>query len=391
MAIIWIIPCTQIASPTTGAQKKEKMQVLYENWLSADENWSKSKLVLSLQQSSKLSTFGCRKWFTRQDLIDKYKSPEIASEIIQEKLALEESVRNTVVRPHPDAPSNLLLQQFLCFDEDGESEQHDSVLSSLFQAVSKNKKKDKDKKKRKRSTSSSSESSESGSSSGSSESSSSDDKKKKKNAKKDKSGKKKGKNTKKDKKDKKETEKQKEAREKKELKEKERDEEKAKNKIRSNATKAVSLGGFLLRGRKAFYWNGQTCANKHIIFPCLGGMKPWSTESNWYHLLKNILFTFQHLYFVIIVVEKNLSETRQCCLTLLRARLWTPSTRRCRIWPRRRQKQRPCFLDAGIKIKACVITIFSLGFKKLLKKNTMVLAYMFFWVCGASEPHTSAQ
>ena len=120
--------------------------MLYENWLSADENWSKSKLVLSLQQSSKLSTFGCRKWFTRQDLIDKYKSPEIASEIIQEKLALEESVRNTVVRPHPDAPSNLLLQQFLCFDEDGESEQHDSVLSSLFQAVSKNKKKDKDKK-----------------------------------------------------------------------------------------------------------------------------------------------------------------------------------------------------------------------------------------------------
>ena len=248
--------------------------MLYENWLSADENWSKSKLVLSLQQSSKQSTFGCRKWFTRQDLIDKYKSPEIASEIIQEKLALEESVRNTVVRPHPDAPSNLLLQQFLCFDEDGESEQHDSVLSSLFQAVSKNKKKDKDKKKRKRSTSSSSESSESGSSSGSSESSSSDDKKKKKNAKKDKSGKKKGKNTKKDKKDKKETEKQKEAREKKELKEKERDEEKAKNKIRSNATKAVSLGGFLLRGRKAFYWNGQTCANKHIIFPCLGGMEP---------------------------------------------------------------------------------------------------------------------
>ena len=167
------------------------MQVLYENWLSADENWNKSKLVVSLQQSSKLSTFGCRKWFTRQDLIDKYKSPEIATEIIQEKLALEESVRKTVVRAHPDAPNNLQLQQYLCFDEDGESEQHDSVLSSLFKAVSKTKKgkkdkkdKDKDKKKRKRSSSSSSDSSgsesESGSGSGSSSDSSSDDKKKKK-------------------------------------------------------------------------------------------------------------------------------------------------------------------------------------------------------------------
>ena len=227
--------------------------MLYENWLSADENWSESKLVLSLKQSSKLSTFGCRKWFTRQDLTDKYKSPEIAAEIIHEKLALEESVRKTVVRPHPDAPSNLQLQQYLCFDEDGESEQHDSVLSSLFKAVSKDtkKKKDKeDKKKRKRSSSSSSGSSESGSESKSSSesSSTSDDKKKKKaKGKKDKSKKKKakGKTTTKDKK---ETEKQKEAREKKEQKEKEREAEKAKNKIRADATKAILWGLFLFYG-----------------------------------------------------------------------------------------------------------------------------------------------
>lgn len=252
----------------TGAQKKEKMQVLYENWLSADENWNKSKLAVSLQQSSKLSTFGCRKWFTRQDLIDKYKSSEIATEIIQEKLALEESVRKTVVRAHPDAPNNLQLQQYLCFDEDGESEQHDSVLSSLFKAVSKTKKgkkdkkdKDKDKKKRKRSSSSSSDSSgsesESGSGSGSSSDSSSDDKKKKKSKAKATKGKK-GKKTTKVTKDKKETEKQKEAREKKEQREKEREAEKAKNKIRAEATKAVVLGLFFFRGRKVFYWNSQT-------------------------------------------------------------------------------------------------------------------------------------
>ena len=218
------------------------MQVLYESWLSAEEEWSSSKLVVTLRNSSKLSSFGCRKWFTRADLLAKYNNDEdIVTEIIHEKEKVPEAIRKSLVRPHPDAPLNKQLTQYLCFHEDGESEEHDSVLSSLFSAVSKKKtkkdKKDK-RKKRKRSTSSSSTSTRSESESSGSSSNDKKKKKKKKSKKdrKDSKGSKKEKTSKK-----KETEKQKAAREKKELKDKEKEAEKENNKIRSAANKVTSV------------------------------------------------------------------------------------------------------------------------------------------------------
>ncbi len=225
-----------------GRQKKEKMQVLFEQWLSSDENWEKSKLIITMKESTKLSTFGCRKWFTKSELTSKYKSEDVAKEIILEKESADESIRGSLIRRHPDAPRNDSMVQYLCFDEDGETEVHDSVLSSLFEGVSKKKhgkheKKNKKRKRSKRSTSSAS-SSESSSVSQSSSSSSNDKKKKKKKkskGKKDKKGSKsKGKKAKG-----KETEKQKEARIQKEQKAKEREVEQAKNKIRTEASKAL--------------------------------------------------------------------------------------------------------------------------------------------------------
>ena len=159
------------------------MQVLYESWLTSEEEWSSSKLVLTLRNSSKLSSFGCRKWFTKSDLMTKYNNDEeVVDEIIHEKEKVPEAIRKSLVRPHPDAPGNKSLTQYLCFHEDGESEEHDTVLSSLFSAVSKKKstKKDKKEKRKKRRRSTSSSSTSTRSESESSGSSSNDKKKKKK-------------------------------------------------------------------------------------------------------------------------------------------------------------------------------------------------------------------
>lgn len=157
--------------------------MLYESWLTSEEEWSSSKLVLTLRNSSKLSSFGCRKWFTKSDLMTKYNNDEeVVDEIIHEKEKVPEAIRKSLVRPHPDAPGNKSLTQYLCFHEDGESEEHDTVLSSLFSAVSKKKstKKDKKEKRKKRRRSTSSSSTSTRSESESSGSSSNDKKKKKK-------------------------------------------------------------------------------------------------------------------------------------------------------------------------------------------------------------------
>ena len=171
------------------------------------------------------------------DLIEKFRSEDLADDVIAEKVAADKSLN--LVRDHPDAPNNPKLTQYLCLHEDGGSEEHDTVLSSLFQAVSKSDggkgKGKKDKKKKRKHSSSSSSPSESKSASSSSSDSSKDKKKTKKNKKDKKSAKAtKGKKSKKEKKNKddkaEETEKQKAAREKKELKEQEKKRRKKKTK-----------------------------------------------------------------------------------------------------------------------------------------------------------------
>ena len=52
----------------SGPKKAQKMQVLFEQWLSAGEDWSKSKLVQSMQSKESFQKRGARRWFTRQEL-----------------------------------------------------------------------------------------------------------------------------------------------------------------------------------------------------------------------------------------------------------------------------------------------------------------------------------
>ena len=216
------------------------MQVLFEACLSAGEAWDKSQLVISIRNKSSFKTRGARRWFTRADLMVKYRDDEQAvNDIIAEKLLAPQGV----VRCHPDAPQNKSLEQYLCFDEATEADEEDTILESLYSATETTKDKSK-KRKKARSSSGSKETSSSKASSSSSSSS----KKKSKKGKKSKKQKGKKEKTKKSKGGKEKSKQQKEKERQKELqkaeKEKARDAEKKRQEIRSDAKKA---GGPLQR------------------------------------------------------------------------------------------------------------------------------------------------
>lgn len=239
MSVVW--NCLSFMDIAAGERKSQKMQVLFEQWLSANEDWSESTLVMSMRHSHTHTKRGSRRWMTRAELMEKYKDESVVDEIIGEK-ERDSGTKIHCCRAHPDAPNNPKLKQFLCYDEETEADSEDVVLSSLFEC--KDSGKSKKDKKRKRSTSSSSSSSSSSASQESSDSDSGEKKsKKKKKSKKSKKGKK-GKSSKnKGKKDKKKSKaeklKDKERRDKQELKDKERAAEKEDQDNRSKAKKVL--------------------------------------------------------------------------------------------------------------------------------------------------------
>ena len=182
------------------------MALLYEQYTACDGKWTRSSLVVSLRERHSTKKRGCRKWMTFKQLCDKYQSVQAAEEIIMNKLT-DEVMAKQDVKPHPDAPLNPQLTLFRVWDEEGETDEHDEVLESLFSlaqdddmASSKHFKSRKhDKKKKRKSSSSSAKSSSSSKSSSddsddSSSSSASKAKKSKKKCKKSKNSKKTKKN-----------------------------------------------------------------------------------------------------------------------------------------------------------------------------------------------------
>ena len=221
------------------------MQVLFEQWLSANEDWSSSTLVLSMRSSQGFSKRGSRRWMTRDEIASKYNGCyETADEIISEKVK-NATNRAQCVRAHPDLPANKKMEQYLCYDESTETDSEDTVVSSLFECRDEGKGKSHSKKSKRKRSSSTSDSSDDTSESESEDSLSSSESRRK-----SKKSKKKGKKSKKEKKSKggrggRNKKKSKEAKAKakerekqKELKDKERAQEKDKQDLRSKAKKA---------------------------------------------------------------------------------------------------------------------------------------------------------
>lgn len=223
-----------------GANKSEKMSVLFEEWCAAGENWKSSEFVVQMKTINKTRRRGARKWMTKADLIKKYGSEDVAVAIIQGKES-DKRLRDTQIRPHPEVPDRPEMQQYLCYDEESVVDQDDHIMSSLFGQSDHDSTAKGKKSKRKKVASESSGSGEDGSSvsSASSADSSSSGKTKKNKKKKDKNKKDKAKAEKKAEQKIKKKEKEKLKEQKKQEKANQREANKEKSKLKS-AGKKVS-------------------------------------------------------------------------------------------------------------------------------------------------------
>lgn len=179
-----------------GGSKKDKLAVLFEEWMKCSEDWSQSDFIVRMRESRKDSMKGGRRWMTEADIANKYlpgrtmgEAKTIAREIVQGKENCPHMKANHI-KPHPNLPTRQDMRLFLVWDEAYETSQTDTVVESLFQCRddgkdSKKGKHEKSKKKDKKrkvpdSSSSDSESCDSESSDSSSSSSQAKKKKKKK-------------------------------------------------------------------------------------------------------------------------------------------------------------------------------------------------------------------
>lgn len=108
------------------------MAVLFEEWAASGEDWKKSKLVIEMRTKDRHRVRGSRRWLTESEISAKYNSPEIAKDICRNKLE-NEQLRATTVREHPDLPGRQDMWQYLIFDFSTETEDHDEILTNLFQ------------------------------------------------------------------------------------------------------------------------------------------------------------------------------------------------------------------------------------------------------------------
>ena len=170
---------------------------------------------------------------TQEQLATKYNCTFTAQEIVNAK-ENDPVLSKTQIRPHPELPNRKDLRLFLCWDESVETDEHDTVVESMFSQFEDDGRKPKRTKKTHGGTESSQSSEEDSDSESSSSSGKTRKTKKKKMSKKDKKAKDKKREREAEKKMK-DKEKQKAKDAKKEAQEKQREVNRANNKLRGSA------------------------------------------------------------------------------------------------------------------------------------------------------------
>ena len=62
-----------------------KLQILMEQWASCEGAWRHSEFFLQIRQKNRHRQFGSRRWMTKSELVAKYGSVAIATQIIEAK------------------------------------------------------------------------------------------------------------------------------------------------------------------------------------------------------------------------------------------------------------------------------------------------------------------
>ena len=83
----------------------EKLQVLFEQWISCDGHWTESSIYKQLKVTVRNRKTGARKWLTEAELTVKYGSARVAERIVQSKQNDAECSK-TQIREHPDCPGD---------------------------------------------------------------------------------------------------------------------------------------------------------------------------------------------------------------------------------------------------------------------------------------------
>eukprot|EP00438_Fugacium_kawagutii_P035946 Skav208479 [mRNA] locus=scaffold2430:18497:18928:+ [translate_table: standard] len=108
------------------------MSLTNQQWISTDafygEKWG--QLVVQARSSVKGSKTGARRWMTRDEMVKKYGSENIAHELIETKLT-DPELRATQIRPHPEVPDREDMRQYLVWDESFETDVEDTVVEQM--------------------------------------------------------------------------------------------------------------------------------------------------------------------------------------------------------------------------------------------------------------------
>ena len=77
------------------------LQVLLDQWASCDGAWTESEFYIQVKMKKKNRTFGSRRWMCKHEIVAKFGSVSVASEIIMAK-TMDPEVAKTHVRANPD-------------------------------------------------------------------------------------------------------------------------------------------------------------------------------------------------------------------------------------------------------------------------------------------------
>lgn len=79
--------------------------MLLDEWISIKGEWKRSKLYERMSATKSVRQHGSRVWLTKGQIERKYNDPAVAEAITASKLA-DEKTKETLTKPHPDAPEN---------------------------------------------------------------------------------------------------------------------------------------------------------------------------------------------------------------------------------------------------------------------------------------------
>ena len=109
------------------------LETLFENFVQSGGQWRESQILVQMQTRFTGTRKGARRWMTRKEIMKKYDGDAAVAEEIIKKKETDPALKRTCCRDHPEPglKTNPEYRQYLCWDEEYETEQEDQILTKL--------------------------------------------------------------------------------------------------------------------------------------------------------------------------------------------------------------------------------------------------------------------